>query len=140
MEYKRFSDTIVVRMDRGEEVLAMLKAVCVAENVKLASVTGIGATDDFTVGVLNVGSKKYIANDFKGYHEIVSLVGNVNTKDGEYYSHLHMCAANEKGVAVGGHLNRAVISATCELVIKVIDGSVDRKVDEVTGLNIFKFN
>ena len=60
--------------------------------------------------------------------------------DGEYYAHLHMSVGNQKGEVFGGHLNRAIVSATCELVITVIDGRVDRVHDEETGLNIFKFN
>ena len=71
--------------------------------------------------------------------EIVSLIGTVNTMNGEYYSHLHMSAANESGAVVGGHLNAARVSATCEMVIRVIDGAVDRFKDDVTGLNLFKF-
>ena len=47
---------------------------------------------------------------------------------------------NEKGEVFGGHLNRAVVSAVCEMVISVIDGKVDRIYDEGTGLNIFKFD
>ena len=39
----------------------------------------------------------------------------------------------------GGHLNRAVVSATCEMVVDVLDGTVDRRYDPVTGLNLFKF-
>ncbi len=60
--------------------------------------------------------------------------------NGEYYAHLHMSAGNEKGAVFGGHLNRAVVSATCELVITIIDGKVDRVYDEETGLNVFKFD
>ena len=36
MEYKRFSDKVVVRIDRGEEILAKIKEVALAENIKLA--------------------------------------------------------------------------------------------------------
>lgn len=48
-------------------------------------------------------------------------------------------ARMDKGEVFGGHLNRAVVSATCEMVIHVIDGSVDRTFDEETGLNVFRF-
>ena len=38
MEYRRFGNTIVARIDRGEEVLEQVKAVAQAEQIKLASV------------------------------------------------------------------------------------------------------
>lgn len=44
-----------------------------------------------------------------------------------------------KGQVFGGHLNRAVVSATCEMVVTVIDGKIDRYYDEDVGLNLFKF-
>ena len=57
--------------------------------------------------------------------------------NGEYYSHIHMSAADEMGVTYGGHLNRAIVSATCEMFIDIIYGKVDRFHDEKTGLNLF---
>lgn len=139
MEYNRFGNTIVARLDRGEEILDRLKAIALAEDIKLAGVQALGATDSFTVGVYNVETQQYKANEFSGSFEIVSLTGTVNTMNGEYYSHLHMSAANESGAVVGGHLNAARVSATCEMIIRVIDGTVDRFRDDVTGLNLFKF-
>lgn len=139
MEYKKFKNTIIARMDRGEEILEQLKIIAENENIKLASISALGAVNDFTVGVYNVEEKKYYSNDFKGSYEIVSLTGTINTFDGKYYSHLHMSAGDNSGRVFGGHLNRAVISATCEMVINIIDGTVDRKHDDITGLNIFKF-
>lgn len=139
MDYKRFGNTIVARLDRGEEIVEQLRILSLLENIKLASIQALGATDSFTVGTYSVEKQEYKANDFSGDFEIVSLVGTVNTMDGEYYSHLHMSAGNEKGEVFGGHLNRARISATCEMVITVIDGTVDRFREEQTGLNLFKF-
>ena len=115
MEYRRFGNTIVVRIDRGEEILTALQEIAEAEDIRLASISALGATNDFTVGVYNVDEKQYHANDFKGNFEIVSLTGTVSTMDGRFYAHLHMSAGDEKGQVFGGHLNRAVVSAVCEM-------------------------
>ena len=139
MEYRKFGNTIFARIDRGEEILEKLKEISVKENIKLAHVSALGATNDFTVGVFNVDEKKYYANSFSGNFEIVSLTGTVTTMDGEFYAHLHMSAGNDKGEVFGGHLNRAKISATCEMVITVTDDTVERKFNEDVGLNLFDF-
>ncbi len=139
MEYRRFGNKIIARIDKGEEILTTIKEISLKENIKLASVQALGATDEFTVGVYKVDEKKYYANEFKGYFEIVSLTGTINTMNGEFYTHIHMSAGNDKGEVFGGHLNKAIVSATCEMVIDIIDGNVDRKYDEETGLNVFRF-
>ena len=139
MEYRRFGNTIVARIDCGEEILAAVREIAGTEHIQLASVSALGATNDFTVGVYNVDEKQYHANDFKGNFEIVSLTGTINTMDGEFYTHLHMSAGDEKGQVFGGHLNRAVVSAVCEMVITVINGVVDRRFSEEIGLNLFRF-
>ena len=139
MEYRVFFDKIIARIDRGEEICEQLKVICEKEGVTLASVSAIGAVGDFTVGVFNPHTKEYKANTFTGDYEIVSLLGNVTELDGKFYSHLHMSAGDEKGQVFGGHLNRARVSATCEMVITVIPGNVDRKYSEEIGLNLFQF-
>lgn len=139
MDYRRFGNTLVVRMDKGEEICEQLKKVALKEDIKLAHISALGATDCFEVGLFDLQKKEYCPNVFKGDHEIVSLTGTINTMNGEYYSHLHMSAAGKDGSVVGGHLKYAVISATCEMIITVIDGKVDREFVESLGLNQFKF-
>lgn len=140
MEYRRFRDTVIMRIDRGEEILEKIRDVSIREGIKLASVSGIGATDDFTVGVYSIPEKKYYSHHFTGVFEIVSLTGNINTMDGEFYSHLHIACGDESGNVVGGHLNRANISATCEIFIHISQGKVDRKKDPLTGINLLSFD
>ena len=139
MEYKRFNKTIVARIDKGEEILDKIKEIALKENIKLANINALGATNDFTVGVYKIEEKKYYANEFKGNFEIVSLTGTINTMNKEFYTHIHMSAGNDKGEVFGGHLNRAIVSATCEMIINIIDGEVDRFHDDEIGLNLFKF-
>ena len=139
MEYRKFNNTIVARIDKGEEILDKIKEISLKEDIKLANINALGATNDFTVGVFNVDEKKYYANEFKGIFEIISLTGTINTMNNEFYTHIHMSAGNDKGEVFGGHLNRAIVSATCEMVINIIDGRVDRKYDENIGLNLLDF-
>ena len=139
MEYRKFGDTYIIRMDPGEEILTQLKIFAETEGVKLASVTALGAVKDFTVGVFDPNAKVYLSNRFQGVYEIVSLVGTINTKDDAFYCHLHMCAADQQGHAFGGHLNEAVISATCELVVTCLPGRTDRVFSDEVGLNLIAF-
>ena len=139
MDYRRFQDTLVIRMDRGEEITAQLRKICEKEEITLASVEALGAVDDFTVGVFDTAEKKYHSNRFQGAFEIVSLTGSVTTKNGEFYHHLHMSAGDGTGAVFGGHLNCAEVSATCEMVIRVINGQVERRYDPEVGLNLFLF-
>ena len=122
MEYRRFDQVCIVRLDPGEDILEEVRAVSLAEGIRLASVQGLGAVDDFTVGVFDPVEKTYQANQFQGRYEIVSLTGTVSTMN------------------AGGHLNRARISATGELVITILPGSVDRAFNEKVGLNLFRFD
>ena len=140
MVYKKFGNKIVVRIDRGEEILEKIKELALKENIKLASISAIGAIDELVVGVYDVAKKEYYSNEFKGDLEIVSLLGTINTMNGDFYTHIHLSAGNEKGEVFGGHLNKAIISGTCEMVVSLIDGTVDRFYDDETGLNIFKID
>lgn len=139
MEYRRFEQTCIVRLDPGEEILEQIKVLSLREHIRLASVQGLGAVNDFTVGVFDTVTKEYHANHFQGSYEIVSLTGTVNTMDGEFYCHLHMSAGDGQGRVMGGHLNRGVVSATAELVVTVLPGSVDRAFSQEIGLNLFRF-
>lgn len=140
MDYRRFDNTIIARIDKGEELIEQMKEIALKEKIKLAFVNAIGAVDDFTVGVYQVAEKAYASNHFSGYFEIVSLQGTINTMDDEFYAHLHMSAGDEKGNVCGGHLNCARISATCEMIIRIIDGRADRTFSDEIGLNLFDFD
>jgi len=139
MDYRRFGDTVIVRIDPAEEIVQTLRLVAEKENIRLAAVEALGAVNDFTVGVFDTSEKQYHSNRFTGAFEIVSLTGTVTTKDGKFYAHLHMSAGDREGKVFGGHLNSATVSATCEMVVRVLDGTVERRLDETVGLNLFRF-
>ena len=140
MEYRKFGDTYVVRMDRGEEILATLTALCEKENIRLAQVDALGAVDHVVVSVYDVPTKTYYKTEFNEPMEISNLCGTVSRKDGQVYLHLHVTVCGKDMIARGGHANELRVSATCEMVVRTISGDVDRRLDENIGLNLFKFS
>lgn len=138
MKYKRFGEDIAVRLEVGEEVVASLAEIAEREGVTFAEVSGIGAADEFDVSVYDVKAKVYFDNEFREPMEITSLLGTVSEKDGAPYIHIHATAGRADGTVIGGHLKRAVISATCELVLHTVYGRVPRFYDERTGLNLME--
>ena len=136
MLYKQFNNKIIVRLDKGEELVTILKTLCTTLDIRLAVLFGIGATDKVTIGLLNTKTKKYQSREFTGDHEITSLMGNITEMNNEPYLHLHVTLADANQNAIGGHLSSAVISATFEGVIELIDGSVSRTYHSESGLNL----
>lgn len=137
MLYKKVGANWIIRIDKGEEVLTVLKEICEKNNIKSGFVSAIGATNKVKVGVFNTKTKVYHSELILGEHEITNLTGNVSRKDGEVYIHLHITVCDEEYKAQGGHLNEAWISATCEMVLTEVDGQIERKFDDNSGLNLF---
>ncbi|MBQ9827664.1 MAG: DNA-binding protein [Lachnospiraceae bacterium] len=140
MEYRRFGDTYVVRLQKGEEIASSLAELCRNEGIKLAAVEGIGAADHLVIGLYDVGTRVYHKTEFNGPMEITSLLGNVSRKDGEVYLHLHINVCDTEMNVIGGHMNECRIGATGEIFIREIPGEVERLLDEEeTGLNLYRF-
>ena len=140
MEYRKYGKRYVIRIDRGEEVIAKLKELCEKEEISLASIEGLGAADHVVVGLYNVEKKEYKQRVFDEEMEITSIIGNITLQGKKVYQHIHITVCNADLQAFGGHLTECRISGTCELFLIVLDGQVGRKHDDVTGLNLFDFS
>lgn len=139
MEYGKYGNTYVARMDKGDELVSSLLDFAEKEKITFAAVSGIGATNDVDFGCFNTELKQYKGINMKGDFEITSLVGNINTMDGKGYIHLHINLADEDGNIHGGHLKRANISVTGEIVITCTDAVIDRRFDPEVGTNLLVF-
>ena len=138
MEYKVEEGKIIVRLDRGEEVVSSLLKIIKDENLQGGFVSAIGAADIVEVGLYEVEKQQYKSKRFEGDFEIISCLGNVSRKDGEPYLHLHMSFGDKNFNVYGGHLSYCRISGTFECVIGLTKSTIERMKDSKTGLNIFK--
>ena len=138
MDYKKIGEKVFVRIDSGEEIVETLTQVCKKLDITAGTITGIGATDKAIIGLFDVKTKKYHSKELVGDHEIAPVYGNISTMNNEVYLHLHVNLCNSEHKSFGGHLTSAIISATFEGVIDIINGKIEREFDATTGLNILK--
>ncbi|MCK5848447.1 MAG: DNA-binding protein [Caldisericia bacterium] len=135
---KKIGSKWFIRLQKGEELIESLRDFCSQNSIYLGSITGIGACNNVTIGMLNTTTKKYKQKTFSEDMELTALMGNVCTMNNEVYLHLHGTFANEELIAYAGHLNSAVISATGEIIIDQSDGAINRFKDESIGINLWK--
>lgn len=136
MRYIKDGTSYIVRIDRGEEVLDKLNEFIKETDIKAATISGIGACSEVELGVYSVKNREYIKNKYEGEFEILSLLGNITREDEEPYVHIHIMISDCVGITVGGHLNKCIISGTCELRIDECENIYQRRVDDETGIKI----
>ena len=142
MDYRRFDNTIVLRIDRGEEVMEKLQEICEKEGVFLGSISGLGAASFVEMGLYDVEYKIYKGTELEKPLEVTSLIGSVTESEGKPYLHVHITVGDAEGNSFGGHLKKCVIGGTCEIFLQVVDGHVGRQKDwfSDTGLNLYAFD
>lgn len=137
MKYREYYDNVLVRIEKGEDVVEKLFELVEKLQLKNGSISGIGASDNITVGLYSVKKQEYTKKNFTGEMEITSILGNISIMNDKPYLHMHITFADENLNVHGGHLNECIISATCEIIINKIDEKVDRFKDSETGLNLY---
>lgn len=138
MKSKLLSDegsrTYALVFDRGDEVMEELQAFAAAEGVSAAGFTAIGAFSDVTLGYFDWERKDYDEIEVDEQVEVLTLAGDVAVKDGEPALHAHVVLGRSDGTAVGGHLLRARVRPTLELMLTETPGHLQKRLDEETGL------
>ena len=136
MDFKKINNTWILRIDKGENIVSYIKNFCKDNNIKLGSISAIGAATNIKIGYFDLNTKVYNETVFDGKYEITSLLGNLTTKDNEPYLHLHINFSGEDCVTYGGHFVEGTVTAVCEIILTELDGQIPRYLDEVSGLNV----
>lgn len=137
MKFTQFENKHFIRIDKGEEIVDILTKFCNSRSITLGKISAIGAVNEVEIGIFEPTTKEYNSNMIKGTFEILSISGNISCKKNKPYLHMHIILSDSDYKAFGGHLNRAVVSATCEVIIEEYEGTLERYFDDNVGLNLF---
>jgi uncharacterized protein len=101
----------------GDEIVSGLTDLAIAHGITAGYVTGLGglSTALLAWGDPELGAFKRIPIEDKA--ELVSLVGDIQMRDGKPYVHLHGVVAFKDGSTKAGHIMEAHVSPVAEISV-----------------------
>ena len=78
MNFKKFNNKYIIRIDKGEEIVEFLKKFCKDNDIKAGAINGIGTASKANIGFFDLKTKQYINKEYEGAFEITSLIGNIS--------------------------------------------------------------
>ena len=139
MNYQKINrQNYIIRLARGERIIASLKKFCQKEKIKGGFFYGLGAVDEAEVAHYDVSTKKYSSKKFNTALEMVNLTGNIGFFQKEIIIHAHASFADKNIQPLAGHLVEAKISGTAEIFLTKTK-KLEKFYDQKTGLKLFSF-
>lgn len=146
MKFGKLSENnFLIRLERGEDVLSKLAGFCIKQSISNASIIGLGSVEDVALAHYSVDpstssgqAKKYSERSMNGIFEVCNLTGTVGIFDNKPLVHIHVTLSDDKMQAYGGHLVKALVSATLEVTINSYPSSFVKVQNEEIGLKLFE--
>jgi len=139
MDARKSGRVHVVRLDKGEPVVASLQAYLGEHRIRGGSVVGLGAVEAAEIGYWDAARRTYDRTTIAETRELLSLVGTISRLDGAPFVHAHVTLAGPDHSVVGGHLFEARVAVTGEFVIDEAPIASARVLDDATGLKLLRF-
>ena len=128
MKLQKSNHTILLVLEKGEDI--------VDQDLTFTSVSGIGACDDVVLKFFNLTTKQYEEKHITEPLELTSLLGNISRLDNGHFAHLHATFGTQSYETFSGHLAKAIVSATAEIILTVTDWDIQRSFNDAVGLNL----
>ncbi|MHC4663140.1 MAG: PPC domain-containing DNA-binding protein [Planctomycetota bacterium] len=136
MKYWNEGNTFFLKLEKGDEVIESLVSFAAKEKIESATISGIGAIEQVTLGYFDVEAREYEQKDFPFSMELGALVGNITHLDGKPTVHAHATIGGPDLKAYTGHLFKGTVSVTGEILITKHPVKMERSFDEDIGLNL----
>ena len=130
--------TFALVFDSGDEAMAGLERFASEAGLEAAYFTAIGAFRSATLGFFDRELKDYLPIKVGEQTEVLSLTGNVAKHEGKPKVHAHVVLGRRDGTAHGGHLLKAEVWPTLEVILNEAPSHLRRRHDPQTGLPLIR--
>lgn len=130
--------TFAVILQTGDEVMACLNDFVARERITAAQVSAIGALSDAELLYFDWETKAYQKIPVNEQVEVASLLGDVAEADGKPALHLHIVIGRRDGSAMAGHLGKAHVRPTLEVIVTESPAHLRKRHDPESGLALIR--
>jgi predicted DNA-binding protein with PD1-like motif len=131
--------TFALVFETGDEVMGTLKRFAERERISAAQITAIGAFSDAVLAYFDWDAKDYRDIPVNEQVEVASLIGDVAlAPSGEPAVHIHLVLGRHDASALAGHLRKAHVRPTLEVVLTESPAHLRKRHDPESGLALIR--
>jgi predicted DNA-binding protein with PD1-like motif len=125
-----------VIFDTGDELIKGLTEFAKERRLDASHFTAVGGFSSATLGYFDVNQKEYKKIPVEEQVEVLTLAGDIalDKEKGEPKVHAHVVLGKADGSTIGGHVMKAAVRPTLEIVLEESPAHLRRVHDPVTGL------
>lgn len=131
--------TYALILETGDEVLSCVEDFAEQEDLSAAQFSAIGALSEAVLAYFDWETKDYLENPVDEQVEVASLNGDIAlSPDGGKAIHIHVVLGCSDGSALAGHLAKAFVRPTLEIVLQEAPRHLRKRFDADSGLALIR--
>ncbi len=134
------STAYAVIFDTGDEFVEGLTEFAKERRLDASHFTAVGGFSTATLGYFDVDAKEYRKIPVTEQVEVLTLAGDIafDKENGEPKVHAHVVLGRVDGSTIGGHVMKAEVRPTLEIVLEESTSHLKRVHDPETGLALIE--
>lgn len=142
MHYKLLNDdkqrTFAIILDTNDEVMHCIETFASEQNLKASQFNAIGAFSKATFGFFDFSIKDYKKIEIDEQVEVLNVAGDISLYKNEIKIHAHVVVGKSDGTAHGGHLLKAYVHPTLEIILTESPAYLVREMDKDLHIPLIK--
>jgi predicted DNA-binding protein with PD1-like motif len=118
----------------GEEVAEGLLQFATEHQLGAGQFSAIGAFKEVELGFFEIEKKEYKRIGIREQVEVLSFLGDISLSEGKPKIHAHVVLGKSDGSAWGGHILKAIVRPTLEVILTESPTHLRREYDQASGL------
>ena len=142
MKWKLLNDdnqkTYAIILEYNDEAMESILSFARDKNIHAAQFSAIGAFSEVMLGYFDFEIKDYKKIGIKEQVEVLMFAGDISMYKNESKVHAHVVIGKEDGTAHGGHVLKAYVHPTLEIILTESPAYLKREIDEASGIPLIK--